>query len=83
MSEERKPKYQIGDKVKLNVGGPDMAIDRILISKEYDSGHEYFSGKYSCQWFAGKKLDSGNFPEESLVEISEQTDPTPRPNQDA
>ena len=25
-----------------------------------------FNGKYRAQWFAGKKLESGSFPEESL-----------------
>lgn len=83
MSEKRKPKYKIGDKVKLNVGGPDMAIDRILMSKKLPGDHECFSGKYNCQWFAGKKLDSGNFPEESLIEIIEKTEGTPRHDDEA
>lgn len=71
MSEERQPKYKVGDKVKLNVGGPDMAIQKIIISKSYHTDEEFFSGKYDCQWFAGKKLDSGTFPEESLIQVIE------------
>jgi len=65
MSEERKPKYQIGDKVKLNVGGPDMAIESLKPNRMQSS----FNGTYRCQWFAGKKLDSGVFPEDSLVAV--------------
>lgn len=34
-----------------------------------------FNGLYSCQWFAGKKLDSGKFPEESLVAVTDEEDP--------
>lgn len=64
MSEAREPKYQIGDKVKLNVGGPDMAVKTI-----HTDHIENFKGEYRCQWFAGKKLDWGDFPEESLVPV--------------
>lgn len=67
MSEKRKPKYQIGDKVKLNVGGPDMAIQSIVEERYGDD--KGFIGSYRCQWFAGKKLDSGTFPEESLIPV--------------
>ena len=66
MSEERIPKYKIGDKVKLNVGGPDMAVKSI--SRNHN---DRFLGQYRCQWFAGKKLDSGEFPEDSLIQIEE------------
>lgn len=66
MSEDRVPKYKIGDKVKLNVGGPDMAV------KSINRNHnDKFTGQYRCQWFAGKKLDSGDFPEDSLIQIEE------------
>lgn len=74
MSEERKPKYQIGDKVRLNVGGPDMAVNSLGESYTNKS----FTGSYKCQWFAGKKLDSGTFPEESLIEIIENAEEAPR-----
>ncbi len=35
------------------------------------------SGGYWCQWFAGKKLERGNFPAESLepVESNERIKP--------
>ena len=71
MNTERIPKYKIGDKVKLNVGGPDMAINRVIDEKNYQTQQTLFSGIYGCQWFAGKKLDSGSFPEESLIPIQE------------
>lgn len=67
MSENRLPKFKIGDKVKLNVGGPDMAVKSVDVA--YNT--KLFEGSYTCQWFAGKKLDKGNFPEESLVSIEE------------
>lgn len=67
--EDRKPKYKVGDKVKLNVGGPDMAVLRINIDHRTDN----FSGHYSCQWFAGKKLDEGKFVEESLIPVENNT----------
>ncbi|MEN8368415.1 DUF2158 domain-containing protein [Acinetobacter bereziniae] len=62
MSEERIPKYKTGDMVVLNVGGPVMAVKSL--SKDT---RERFTGIYECQWFAGKKLDRGLFPEENLV----------------
>jgi uncharacterized protein YodC (DUF2158 family) len=65
MSEERQPKYKVGDKVKLNVGGPDMAIDSLRPQRMQN----HFNGTYRCQWFAGKKLESGVFPEDSLINI--------------
>ncbi|MGV5004841.1 YodC family protein [Acinetobacter variabilis] len=69
MGEERKPKYQIGDIVKLNAGGPEMAIKET--QPGYPSGKQFF-GTYRCQWFAGKKLDHGDFPEDSLVLVRKQ-----------
>jgi len=69
VSEERIPKFKIGDKVRLNVGGPDMAVHSIM---EERIGSREFSGSYRCQWFAGKKSDKDSFPEESLVLIEEE-----------
>lgn len=75
MSKERIPKFKIGDKVKLNVGGPDMAVESIV---EERIGNRGFTGNYRCQWFAGKKLDKGTFPEESLIEVIDREEKTPR-----
>lgn len=57
-------KYKIGDIVKLKSGGPEMTVRKV----DSNMGGE-FLGSYRCQWFAGKKLDAGVFPEESLVEV--------------
>lgn len=64
-----KPKsYEIGDKVKLNTGGPDMTVQATATTP---------TGVYTCQWFAGKKLDSGRFPFASLVPVEKTPDPKP------
>ena len=60
-------KWKVGQKVKLNVGGPDMAIKRVVVNANGE-----FRGSYDCQWFAGKKSDSEIFPEESLIEVVEE-----------
>ncbi|VVQ34501.1 DUF2158 domain-containing protein [Pseudomonas fluorescens] len=49
-----------GTNIKLNCGGPVMAVHSV----ELRSGEP--NGWVNCQWFAGKKLDSGRFPIESL-----------------
>ncbi|OYD24679.1 YodC family protein [Oceanimonas baumannii] len=63
MSAEREAIYELGDIVRLTAGGPEMTINQLISSY---SGDRSFSGNYKAQWFAGKKLDSGTFPEESL-----------------
>ncbi|MEB0014488.1 DUF2158 domain-containing protein [Glaciimonas sp. Cout2] len=52
--------FKIGDTVKLKAGGPDMSV-RTLPGAT--------SSIYTCQWFAGKKLENGNFPEGSLEPV--------------
>lgn len=46
-----KKEFVAGDLVQLLSGGPVMTV------------HDYneYGETYSCQWFAGKKLDSGRF----------------------
>lgn len=61
------PKFNIGDIVFLVNGGPSMSV-----SEAVEFGGK-FTGKYRCQWFAGKKLENGSFPEESLT----STNPKP------
>jgi uncharacterized protein YodC (DUF2158 family) len=48
--------FKTGDTVKLISGGPIMTVNKIF------SEDEVF-----CQWFAGKKLESGYFPPDSLI----------------
>jgi len=55
--------FKTGDEVYLKVGGPKMAVSRVPAPNTIH-----------CQWFAGKKLDSGVFPPESLV----RQDPNPK-----
>ncbi|MEH3413987.1 YodC family protein [Phytobacter diazotrophicus] len=62
-------KYSKGDQVVLKSGGPVMTVEKALTGNTTG----VFTGNYRCQWFAGKKLDSGIFPEESLDQF------TPKP----
>ncbi|MFV9068720.1 DUF2158 domain-containing protein [Serratia fonticola] len=57
------PKFKVGDQVVLKSGGPVMTIEEAKVT--YSS--KQFTGEYSCQWFAGKKLSRGSFPEEALA----------------
>jgi hypothetical protein len=59
-------KFEVGQVVKLKSGGPDMTIQDFC-TKE-------FSGKYRCQWFAGKKLENGVFPEQSLELVKDENE---------
>lgn len=52
--------FKVGDIVQLKSGGPEMTIQRL------PSQH---SSNYTCQWFAGKKLESGHFEEDSLQSL--------------
>jgi uncharacterized protein YodC (DUF2158 family) len=52
--------FKIGEIVKLKSGGPDMTVRDI-------NGNEEIGIYFQCQWFAGKKLESGSFRDESLV----------------
>ena len=51
--------FSVGDIIKLKSGGPEMTIQKVLPSIEH----------YQCQWFAGKKLDSGKFPFDSVIKV--------------
>ncbi len=50
-------KYNVGDIVKLKSGGPEMTVR---------AAPDVVGRSYTCQWFAGKKLEQGVFPQESL-----------------
>lgn len=52
-----KKKFSVGDIVKLKSGGPDMTVQTTPNTN---------NPNYRCQWFAGKKLEAGLFPEDSL-----------------
>lgn len=55
-----KTEFAVGDIVKLKSGGPDMTVRTVP-----HSGSDY----YDCQWFAGKKLELGRFPFDSLEQV--------------
>ncbi len=57
-----KEKYKVGDIVRLRSGGPEMTVAALPEDRQY-------SDFYRCQWFAGKKLESGNFQEASLEPV--------------
>jgi uncharacterized protein YodC (DUF2158 family) len=56
--------FEAGDIVELKSGGPKMTV------KGFDKrrGHPDPSS-YECQWFGGKKLESGFFHPHSLTKI--------------
>lgn len=56
-----KQKIEVGTIVKLTSGGPDMAVSEVMTNS-----HDRPADRFRCQWFAGKKLDSGVFPMDSL-----------------
>jgi uncharacterized protein YodC (DUF2158 family) len=55
--------FKVGDAVMLKVGGPAMSVSKVIASVRGEGT------TYRCQWFAGKKLDSGDFPPESLMAV--------------
>jgi uncharacterized protein YodC (DUF2158 family) len=52
--------YSVGDIVQLKSGGPEMTVQKAAESP---------LGDYKCQWFAGKKLEFGFFPHDSLKRV--------------
>lgn len=58
--------FSVGDLVKLKSGGPDMTVHIVKTGMQ-----DEFSGSYTCQWFAGKKLDQGTFRQESLEKVEQ------------
>jgi uncharacterized protein YodC (DUF2158 family) len=57
--------FDVGDRVQLNSGGPVMSVKWVS-----ENGRNY-----DCQWFAGKKLDKGNFVAEQLVRVPDEEEP--------
>ncbi|MGE8237345.1 MAG: YodC family protein [Stenotrophomonas indicatrix] len=54
-----KNEFVAGDLVELLSGGPTMTVNDYI---EYRD-------TYKCQWFAGKKLDSGEFKFSQLKRV--------------
>ena len=59
-------KYKMGDVVQLKSGGPEMTVASVS---------KLMGTSYECQWFSGKKLERGNFPEDSLQNPPARTGP--------
>jgi len=66
-----KPKFKVGATVTLNTGGGPVMSVRLVPGEE--------GRNYTCQWFAGKKLDQGDFKEEQLIAAAPKS-PLPTPN---
>lgn len=57
--------FKIGNQVQLLSGGPVMTVQRI------DEGSRISGITIYCQWFAGKKLESGRFAPDTLRHVTE------------
>jgi uncharacterized protein YodC (DUF2158 family) len=64
ISDAFRKKFPKGMKVKLVSGGPTMAV----------KGYHEFDETMVCQWFSGKKLESGMFAPETLVVVTDDAD---------
>lgn len=52
--------FETGDIVRLKSGGPEMTVSQSATG-----------GRIRCQWFAGKKLEFGDFQPSSLVLVQD------------
>lgn len=54
--------FNVGDLVRIKSGGPVMTVRAVVADGLI----------FECQWFAGKKLESGRFPAASLLQAEEE-----------
>jgi uncharacterized protein YodC (DUF2158 family) len=66
----REVTFAVGQVVKLKSGGPDMTVRQAYPASAV-SGTT--TATYNCQWFAGKKLENGTFPPDSLVLVQAES----------
>lgn len=59
--------FAVGTIVKLKSGGPDMTVKQVMTNT-----NDIPTGSYKCLWFAGKKLEDGLFPGDSLELVKSQ-----------
>lgn len=57
--------FAVGSIVKLRSGSPEMTVQAEM---NFPNKGTYLR----CQWFAGKKLESGDFPPDSLELVPPQ-----------
>jgi uncharacterized protein YodC (DUF2158 family) len=67
------PKFKVGATVTLNTGGGPVMSVKIVPSEQ--------GRNYSCQWFAGRKLDQGEFKEEQLIAAAPKAPLSPPDNE--
>lgn len=68
-------KFQAGDVVRLNSGGPDMTVksaDPVAFGVAFINGRStpptgVRNDLVECEWFVGKKLETKRFVETSLT----------------
>lgn len=61
--------FVVGTIVKLKSGGPEMTVKQEILNMS-----DRPTGNYKCQWFAGKKLEDGVFPGDSLDLVKPNSD---------
>lgn len=71
----RKVEFEIGEVVQLKSGGPDMTVAEIHRPMLSGMGDDRITVR--CQWFGGRKLESGIFDVDELVrpESAEKEEP--------
>ena len=60
--------FKVGDQVQLKSGGPVMTVAGVVKHLSGMVDVQQTNGHIKCQWFSGKKLETGAFPSESLQE---------------
>jgi len=69
MANMKKP-FTTGEQVQLKSGGPVMTVAGI--HQNPLSPYDQTVGHVICQWFSGKKIETGKFPAESLQQPEEK-----------
>lgn len=57
----KQERFEIGNLVVLKSGGPVMTIQGVLPG-----------GAWRCSWFAGKKMENGNFHPDALRHATDE-----------
>ena len=70
-----KTELKVGEIVRLKSGGPEMTIRSLNEGYDMDKGGK--TGEIvsiTVQWFAGKKLDDGTFPLDSVSIVDKESE---------
>jgi uncharacterized protein YodC (DUF2158 family) len=68
-----KKQFPKGARVQLKVGGPEMVVNGYFEATYSSLDTPSMSEQIICQWFSGKKLESGRFAPETLVLVKDAT----------